>query len=394
MRILLILFLCGCTFMADAQGHTISNTKLDATAPRLTTNHLAQPVLSWVERDAEGKVVRFAFATSTDGGTSFGTPTEIPIVAGISAHAEGMPKIAFKSDGTIVAAYEARRPTPESRFAGNIHYRLSADGGKNWGSPLYVHTDTSAGKSRSFMDLQTLPNGEVGMSWLGERGADEDSGRPVKFAQTKLGSGFGPEITAKEGACQCCRTNLFADQSGRLHIFFRDILPGGIRDIGHVISSDGGLHFGEYTVLHQDKWRIDGCPHTGPSTAQLDSTIYTAWYTGADSLQGVKVSDGSGQLLTFIEGSEAQHPQLMAGKNGLVLAWDQLQTAENNTVIMLRTIPKYHGQSTQDKTLTVPKDQAKLPVLLPLQSGGILVAYEAGSVKKRQIRWERVFVER
>jgi hypothetical protein len=385
-----ILFLCA-TWTVQAQYQTISNTKMDATAPHFTQNHLKQPVLSWIERDANGKVVRFAFAVSTDEGKSFGQPIDIPIVPGISGHAEGMPKVAFKADGTIMAAYEVKRPTPESRFAGSIYYRLSSDGGNNWTAPVYVHADTSAGKGRSFMDLHPLPNGEIGISWLGERGADEDSGRPVKFSQTLPGAGLGVEITAKEGACQCCRTNLFADKSGNIHIFFRDILPGGIRDIGHVVSSDGGRSFGSYAVLHHDKWQIDGCPHTGPSTAQMGTTLYTAWYTGSETGQGIKVSDGSGQLRAFIEGSAAQHPQLLSNNDKLILAWDQQQPEEKSTVIVLRTLSANSPKKDHDKTITLAKDAAELPALWATKKG-VLVAYEAGPNEKRQIRWEAVEV--
>jgi hypothetical protein len=389
--ILFILLVASGALWAQSEtpGQLISDPKFHATAPRLTSNHLRQPVLSWAERNEKNEVVGFYFAVSSDGGTTFGARKSVSMTTGVSGHAEGMPKIAFKSDGTVVAAYEARRPTPESRFAGNIYYRLSKDGGQSWSALAFVHRDTTPGKSRSFMDLQTLPNGEVGMSWLGERGPDEDSGRPLRFAMTTPGAGFGPEITAKEGACQCCRTNLFADKQGRLHIFFRDILPGGIRDIGHVVSLDGGRSFGAYRVLHSDQWRIDGCPHTGPCTAQLDTTLFTAWYTGAEHAPGIKVSAGSGRLLTSVSGSAVQHPQIVATGTALVLAWEQIQESDNQSAIVLRFLDPADGKEKTETIAVESTENAVLPALLPLQNG-VLLAYEAGPEKKRQVRWKKV----
>jgi hypothetical protein len=368
-----------------AAQQTLSDSRQSATAPRLSTNHKGQPVVSWVERNDKNDVVGFYFATSVDGGETFAAKYSVPLITGVSTHAEGMPKVAFKADGTIVAAYEARRPTPESRFAGNIYYRMSTDDGLTWSAAQFVHTDTTAGQSRSFFDMTALPNGEIGISWLGERPSAE-GGRPVRFAQTTPGKGFGTEMTAKEGACQCCRTNLFVDQQRQVHIFFRDILEGGIRDIGHVKSANGGA-FQSVGVVYNDQWRIDGCPHTGPSTAQLETALYTAWYTGAESGQGIKVSSGDGHLLTYIDNTGAQHPQIASDGQSLALAWDQ-RAEDGSTRLCIRRLTA-KGQEGKDLWVTAAEDNAVLPSLL-FTGKYLLIAYEAGNAKKRQVRWQRV----
>lgn len=366
----------------DTNANSVSNPSNSALSPRLTTDHKGNPVVSWAEQDDSNNIVAIRFAISYDGGKTFTDKKNIPFTGIATAHAEGMPKIAFKSDGTIIATYETKRPVPESRFAGDLKYTLSTDGGQTWATPQYVHTDTSAGKSRSFSDLVRLPNGEIGISWLGE--APSKAGRPVKFAQTTPGKGFSQEVTAKEGACQCCRTNLYVDTEGGIHIFFRDIMPDGTRDMGHIASKDGGKTFGDYRVVYADKWKINACPHTGPSTAQLGDKLYTAWYTGEDKNVGVKVTDNAGSILTHIKSANARHPQLTTLKDRLVLTWDESEDKKTTTSVKLRFLKQ--GKMLPTKEVSQEQENATFPSILSLNKH-ILVAYESEEKdQKKQIK--------
>jgi hypothetical protein len=365
--------------LKDAESVAVSNPANNALSPRLTTDHKGNPVLSWAEQNDSSEVIAVCFATSKDGGLTFSDKKNVRIIKGVTAHAEGMPKVAFKSDGTIVAIFETKRPVPDSRFSGDLLYTMSSDSGDNWAVPQYVHADTSAGKSRSFSDLQRLPNGEIGVTWLGERGG-KGGGRPVKFAQTTKGQGFSGEITAKEGACECCRTNLFVDTEGVLHIFFRDILEDGTRDMGHVLSTNQGQSFGNYKLVYADKWKINGCPHTGPSTAQLNKTLYTAWYTGDEKNIGVKITDNEGKILTHIKSANAKHPQLIANNNKLILAWDEPIDNNKGSQIKVRILDKKNA--IKSFAISSTKETATYPYLLATNKH-LIVAYEAGDDKKQ-----------
>jgi hypothetical protein len=375
--------------LKNVQSIVVSDTSNNAVSPRLTTDNKGNPVLSWAEENDSSQVVAVCFATSKDAGKTFSNKKNIRIVKGITAHAEGMPKLAFKSDGTIIALFETKRPTPESRFAGDLRYTMSTDGGDNWTTPQYVHADTTAGKSRSFSDIQRLPNGEIGVTWLGERGG-KAGGRPVKYAQTTPNNGFLGEITAKEGACECCRTNLFVDTEGSFHIFFRDILADGTRDMGHVVSKDSGKTYGNYTVVFADKWKINGCPHTGPSTAQLNKTIYTAWYTGEEKNVGVKVTDNAGKILTHIKSANARHPQLMANTNKLVLTWDEPDENSKGSQVKMRVFEK--NNFSKSVVISSLDERANMPCVLTINNQ-LVVAYEIGNDKK-QIGFKSFSIEK
>ena len=83
-----------------------------------------------------------------------------------------------------------------------------------------------------------------------------------------------------------------------MYVAWRHIFGENIRDMAVARSEDGGRSFSAPTRVHVDNWRIDGCPHSGPSLAVDDGRrLHVSWYTGADGKAGVyyAASDDAGQ---------------------------------------------------------------------------------------------------
>ncbi|MES2519351.1 MAG: sialidase family protein, partial [Bacteroidota bacterium] len=146
----------------------LSDIQRVGTTPRFTTDAQGNPVLSWAEKDGD-KANLFFFAISKDGGSTFSEKISVKVPEKMSVHAEGMPKIAFKKNGEIIATFEVAMPTSTERFAGNFYFISSKDKGKTWSDPQTVHQDATAGKSHSFGDMATLPDGQIGFVWLDEK---------------------------------------------------------------------------------------------------------------------------------------------------------------------------------------------------------------------------------
>jgi YHS domain-containing protein len=263
------------------EGETIlcSDVKNKATCVSFTSDQTGNPVINWCEVDATQK--KFFFFSFFDAGTnSFPDKVAVPIEQSTSLHEEGMPKIAIKGNGTIVAVYETAAPTAENRFAGFVKYIQSFDKGKTWTVPHFLHADTTAGKGHSFASVTRLSNGEVGASWLDVSFGDNKTGRSVKFAVTNGQSGFNGEKVIDSFACQCCRTAISCDAKGDISIMFRDILSDSIRDMSVATSADNGQTFTKPVSFTNDDWVINGCPHNGPSVANTGGNTYAAWFTG------------------------------------------------------------------------------------------------------------------
>ena len=303
-----------------------------AEGPYFTSDHRGHPVLVWSEQinaddHNSGYVVRFIrFEADGQGIASSGW---VEPSRGCSTTSESMNKIAFRQDGTMVAVYARRQPTEINRFAGALFYTLSRDGGKTWEEEKYLHVgDTTAGLSRSFFDLATLPDGEVGAVWLDSRLTQKrGDGSTLFFAKTEGHSGFLSDQPIDEGTCECCRTNLYVTRNGDIHVLYRSIWNDSIRDIAHVISKDLGKTFSAPARISPDNWVIYGCPHTGPSVAESEDGLNISWFTmgGNPGIYKTLFDPSSGTYdHKALLSSEGRHPQVIAtGQQSVVHFWEE-----------------------------------------------------------------------
>ena len=380
------------TFTAPHET-AISNPQFVGAVPRLTTDAAGNPLLSWVEKN--GEQTAFYFATSTDGGQTFGEKIKVKAPATMSVHAEGMPKIAVKSDGTLLAVFEVPKPTEQSRFAGDLLYTMSTDNGKTWAEPKPVHQDALPGKSHSFSDMTRLPNGEIGIAWLDEKLPGRE-GRPVVFAQTTKGKGFGAAVLVDDNACQCCRTNVFVDAKKNIHLTYRDLLPSAqkgeiaSRDISSAVSTDGGKTFSKPQVVFADHWQVNACPHAGPVVAQLGNDILMTWFSGKENAVGLRLARlGSNKLASSVLSNRAKHPQVSAAGNQLVWVWDESiskdGSGEMGSFVQRVGMRTFDGKTSSSTTyLTLESVDATYPTVMATKHS-VLVAYEQTKGKENAV---------
>lgn len=368
-------------FGCDRQRSTkmISSGQATAESVFVTRDHQDNPVVVWTEKEND-KLTLF-FATADDDAASISSPIALSLTSDVATHAESMPKVAFKKDGSIIAAYEKKSPTTQNKYASAIYYVASVDGGKSWSEESTIHRDTVAGKSRSYFDIERLPDGEVGASWLDIKINHETGGRSVRFAQTTSSNRFANEVLIDSSACQCCRIDVYTDKTENIFVTYRGLVKGQmgkqIRDMMIATSTDHGATFSKPVTISADNWNIDGCPHTGPSLCGTKAGLISLWYT-----------EGSGTGIYYAEKPNAEanfsprelvsgtghHPQLAANEDRIVMLWEENSNSNGtqNTVIHYRIVRA--GVDTQNEALTEKEANAFLPVVTPTNSS-FLVAY-------------------
>jgi len=276
-------------------------------------------VLNWTEAVSDGQFVMKYLELDPYGNRKNSIKT-IPTTVGTQSHAESMPKIIKTAKGVVYAVFRIKAQNPKNRFGGHIYYTLSKDNGKTWVEKQKLVQIKNA-RSQSFYDVALLPDGEVGISWLDSRKISGDKeGSTLYFAKSKGSKGFVGQKPLVGSTCQCCRTELFVNSRSEIYVAFRNITKGSIRDMFQVNSSDNGLTFSLPKRIGKDNWKINGCPHTGPSLASDASKTAAVWFTGAISGSGIyfkKLSDemtflGKKKPLT----STGRHPQMAALPNG------------------------------------------------------------------------------
>ena len=367
----------------------------NAMFPRLLTDHQGKPVVTWVERTTTE--LTLVYRVSSDGGRTFGSSGRIALPPTTSAHGEDVPKLVFKGDGTRMVVYSLPKPTPDALRAGDLLYITSSDRAKSWTTAKPVHRDTTPGKSHSYADLTRLPNGEIGLVWLDEK-LPGNEGRSVRFTQTLPGGGFGPEVIVDSNACQCCRTGILVDAGGRIYLTYRDWLSGSkgettsaIRDISYVVSTDGGRSFSQPKTLGNDRWQIDGCPHSGPQLYNQGGIVYATWYSGAAGQEGIRLArlDGLTQP-ERIAGPQLQHPQLTGWADvRMAMVYEELigEAPDTYRQVVLRLYPVKSRPKTV--VLTPAGERTSLPVLLPT-ADGLLVAYQVWQEQDTRVTLKRI----
>ena len=323
--IYLLISLSGCVGKKERQV-LVSTVGAEAESVYLTSDGENRPVIAWTEKSNEE--VKFFYARISKSGNVKDKRIAIPVPADISTHAEGMPKVAFKSDGTVIAAYETKTPTKENKYAGAIFFTESRDQGNTWSAPAYIHSDTIAGRSRSFFDLDRLSDGQVGAAWLDIKLKKSKGGRSIRFSRTMDGAGFVNEVLVDSSACECCRIDLYSNNDGPINISYRGMKKGimgqFVRDIMHTVSKDNGATFSEAQRLSADNWIIDGCPHTGPSLCGANNSLHALWYSEGGST-GIFYSVSNGKNFSPRESVSfsGKHPQMTAIEDNLLLVWEE-----------------------------------------------------------------------
>jgi hypothetical protein len=416
LAVLLVTGMFACT--SDSRNHEahqqaqekkkavrLTAEEVEASGPYLTYDQEKKPVLCWTEKinDQKGYILKYAvFNPATE---AFGEPVSVLPSMGTRPHPESMNKVAFKADGTVVALYAVKHPTDENPFAGSILYTLSADDGKSWSDAAFLHSDTLPDYGRGYFDLATLPDGEVGACWLDGRLAEADTGSALFFARTVKGEGFEADQQIGESTCECCRTDIFTDQNGRIHMAYRDItFPAGqmgeqVRDISYSYSDDLGKTFTKAKKISADNWVIEGCPHTGPSLAADEQGLHAVWFTAGGGT-GVYYTHSANYGDAFSPreaiNPEARNPQLIDFSEGeLVMVWNAISAPKRKTRAGLTGNQQHEGthgspagrskimlqrrRADQVKESHVISDDgagnATYPVILAINNNKVLIAW-------------------
>lgn len=403
--IFFLIFIMSCSMLVSCRqpkqsGLASASTAhvVDATAsscPHLTQNTKGNIVLSWARNLSDSESV-MCFAVSADKGKSFGTPTVIPASRNVNPHAENMPKLIYKPSGEVVAAWGASNPNPKNPYAGLVYFAQSFDEGKTWGEARPLVNDPGSFDQRYF-DMALLPNGEVAVIWLDNRKKNGAQGSSIYFASTSGKEGFQHETRIGESCCECCRTSLFIDSRSNIHVAYRGIINDSIRDMVHVVSSDGGKSFSPIQRLSNDNWVITGCPHTGPTMVENKNGLHFAWYTlGSGSGLYFCSSSDNGNSFTPRDSirnkSSARHPQLTAFPNGeMLVVWDESMQRGNVPATRIG-IQKRSAEGKQLFSDYITSDSLKstYPVVQAIDENSSIIAYSQDRKEQSHVMYEVV----
>jgi hypothetical protein len=189
-----------------------------------------------------------------------------------------VPSVQLLADGTLAAHWlQQDGPDPESY---KLRLTWSKDGGRTWSAPTTPHRD-AVQTQHGFASLFQVPGAGLGLVWLDGRAikpdAPEGVGNMALRAATFDASGKSRGETVVDArVCECCPTAA-AETAGGVIVAYRNRSAAEIRDI-YVTR----LAAGRWTTpvpVHNDGWKITGCPVNGPAVSAHDREVVVAWFT-------------------------------------------------------------------------------------------------------------------
>ena len=366
----------------------------EGSCPYVTKDNHGNVVLSWIKKIDSSTSV-YCYAVSKDEGKTFEKVIQIPGSENIHPHGENMPKILFKPDGEIIAAWASANSNPKNAYSDVVYYSKSFNKGSSWTKPEKLVTDT-AGYDQRYFDMALTGNGEVAIVWLDNRKKTTEEGSALYFAETSGSSGFQNERLVTEPCCPCCRTDLYVDSKKNIHIVYRAIINDSIRDMLHTVSMNNGKTFSQPERISKDNWVINGCPHTGPAMTENRNGIQFTWFTGGGN-GGVYYCHTKDNGKTFsprekVSGVASKHCQITILKdNDIAITWNETffkgNIAASRIGIELRNAK---GNDPVKTYITSEKGNATFPVIKNINNEAAFVAYTETVNDKDYVKYKVV----
>jgi hypothetical protein len=208
------------------------------------------------------------------------------------------PTVKIGSDGTIYVGWTS---TPEGSSTGtDLYLSVSTDGGRSFMPPTKINDD-AAPASHGMHSLAVGDDGGVYVAWLderylinvppemkhqGEMSGTEPNAELYFAASEDRGRTFGANKKIASDVCPCCKTSITSPgPDGRMYIGYRQVVNNAFRHIAVTASSDRGRSFSAPAIVHDDQWKINACPVSGPSLLANQNALTVAWYSGGDAGQ-------------------------------------------------------------------------------------------------------------
>jgi len=268
---------------------------------------------------------------SDDAGQSWTPPRAVsPPGEPVATGGDSRPKIATGPGGRVYVTWTRPLARP---YTGEIRFARSADGGETFSAATTVHSDRQEITHR-FDALAVGPGGRVFVAWIDKRDLElaKARGAPYRGAAVYLsrsddhGETFDADLRIADHSCECCRIALLPEADGGVVALWRHVFDPDIRDHAWTrVGADGRVGAPRRATF--DGWRLDACPHHGPSLG-ADSTgrLHAVWFTQAPGQAGVhygRLMDGAVDGQRRIGGDTAEHADLAVSGMRVAVAWKE-----------------------------------------------------------------------
>jgi len=294
-------------------------------------------ILSWVTETADA-TASLNYSYLVDG--AWQEPKEITKGKNWFVNWADFPMIS-KNNGNLMA--HILEKSTEDTYSYDIKLNLLPKGKSDWSTNIPLHTD---GTKTEHGFVTALPFGENSffITWLDGRnsvteghGLDGGHGSEgtmnLRAAEVSPDGMVSNDVLLDDRTCSCCQTTAAITKNGPV-VFYRDRSNDEIRDISVTRLVNG--KWTEPTSIHNDGWKINGCPVNGPKVSAIGNDLAIAWFTAAENKPKVNVAFSSNGGAYFdkpilISGHEpmGRVDVLMLDDNNAIVSW--MESVENES---------------------------------------------------------------
>jgi hypothetical protein len=316
-------------------------------------------------------VDRIAVLKSTDLGKTFSAPVMVtPEPMNLDWGPDARARIAVDPRGGLIVTFGIFQ---DKNFNGRAYFSRSTDNGASFTRPRPITSDTT---SQRFEVAGVDPAGRVFAAWFDKRNvakaraAGRDyPGAALAYAWEDKEADFGNASIALDNTCECCRLGLAFAGAGRPAVAFRNIFPGSVRDHG-VITFRNETTPGPLRRVSVDDWKIEACPHQGPSLAIApDGSYHVAWFTDGAARKGLFYARADSADAAFSTprplskpDRQPARPYLLANGQALHLVWKEFDGAK--VAVRWQVTHDSGRQWSEARTVAETSDESDHPLLV------------------------------
>jgi hypothetical protein len=316
-------------------------------------------------------VDRIVVTQSRDLGKTFSQPVAVtPEPMNLDWGPDARARIVVDDKGGLVVTFGTFQ---DKNFNGRAYFARSTDNGASFTRPRPITADTT---SQRFEVAGVDPSGRVFAAWLDKRNVAKGraagqayAGAALAYAWEDGEANFGATAVALDNTCECCRIGLAFAGAGRPAVAFRNIFPGSVRDHAVITFQDEKTP-GPVRRVSVDDWKIDACPHQGPSLAIApDGSYHVTWFTDGANRKGVFYARADSADSPFstprplsTPDRQPARPYLLASGSALHLVWKEF----DGTKALVRWQVSHDSgrQWTEARTVADTEDASDHPLLV------------------------------
>jgi hypothetical protein len=274
----------------------VASPAADASAQPQLTASKDGVILSWLE--SAGSQTALKYSERTD--TGWSEPRLVAAGSDFFVNYADVPSVVRLADRTLVAHWLREH----GKAAGyDLRLARSVDEGKTWSPPFSPHHD-GTNTEHGFASMFDTGAG-LGLVWLDGRGMkpgagpDDDGTGDMGLREAHFDRDLKQlsEAAVALRVCECCPTAAAVSTDGPI-VAYRNRSADEVRDI--YVSRFTGDGWTVPSRVHEDGWKIDGCPVNGPAISAAGRNIAVAWFTapGDDGHAFVSFSKDAGRTFS------------------------------------------------------------------------------------------------